>query len=507
MRALRLILLAAMATSSLSLAETPPQQVTPPSRPAPRAYAAALGNFIEQLRATPAAPPGTVVIVTHRGRTLFERAYGVRNIETGDPLTLDTPIYNASVTKAYTGLLAAMFDAEGVLPIDAPITETWRGLRLPPGIDARGVTIGALLSHSAPLNADGLVYRTVVSGEGTGVADVRNYLETQALPREPTFEYSNAGPVIWAAMMEARTGIHWREMLQRRILQPLAMRRSSARTEDFRPGQIARCHPRSAGAWRSTPPKPTAVMNAAGGMFTSGRDAARFIQLFATEGASERGKISPVLLRRTWQKQSPQDRDIFGTHRDGYGLGWDLGTVLGQRFVSRSGGYAGCRSMALFLPENGLGVVVLTNGDVGANSHNAAIFHQAIDLWTGGAGATARGATRISEYQTAALAEVARADKGSPGLAEVRRLDPAAWRGAEGRYANDRLGSVDVKLEAGELRIQLGVSSGRLLWVGGDAFLAIVDPDPAPEAFRFERAADGKVNALVFDNDRFTRRG
>jgi CubicO group peptidase (beta-lactamase class C family) len=475
------------------------------AEPTAAAYAGALGDYIERLRATPAAPPGTVVVVTHRGRTLFARAYGTRDLATGAPMTLDTPIYNASVTKAYTGLLAAMLDAEGKLPLAATPADVWPGLKLPPGIDAAGVTIARMLSHSAPINADGLVWRSVVTGEGVRAADVPAHLSAHAAPREAAFEYSNAGPFLWAAMAEARTGIAWRDLLKRRILAPLAMRRSSARTKDFRASELALCHARSAGAWLATAPKPTALMNAAGGMFTSGRDAARFVQLFATDGASARGRIPAAVLRRTWQRQSVQTRDFSGMKRDGYGLGWDLGTFVGQRFVSRSGGYAGCRAIVLFLPESGLGITVLTNGDAAANAHNAAIIAQAIDLWHGDEGAATRGEGRIADYHRVAASEVARIDRPHPRLAEVRPLDAASWADAPGRYLNARLGSAEVRRAGGGLELRFGVSRGRLMWLGGDEFLATVEPDPSPEPLHFERGADGGPAAFVIDGDRYQR--
>lgn len=107
---------------------------------APAAYTEALADHVERLRATPAAPPGTVVVVTHRDRTVFARACGFRDLGRKAPMTLDTPVYNAPVTKAYTGLLAAMLDSEGRLKLDETPADVWPGLTLPASVDARPVT-------------------------------------------------------------------------------------------------------------------------------------------------------------------------------------------------------------------------------------------------------------------------------------------------------------------------------------------------------------------------------
>lgn len=490
----------------IALLTLPARPLAAQPAPAPATgYAEALDRFIRALRATPNAPPGTVVLVTHRERVLFARAYGTRNLATRAPMTLDTPVYNASVTKAYTGLLAAMLDADGTMPLSTSVADIWPGMRMPGGIDPQALTASRLLSHSAPVDIGGLSFRSVVTGEGVGVADVAAFLSRHAAPREPVFDYDNSGPFTAATMMAVRAGMPWHDLLRRRVLAPLGMRRSSSRTEDFRRDELAICHARTAGHWQPTAPKPTALMNAAGGMFTSGNDAARFIQLFATDGASAGGVIPAAVLRRTWQRESVQNRTLWGMRRDGYGLGWDLGSFEGHRFVSRSGAYAGCRPIIAFLPENGLGVVVLSNGDAAANTHNVAILAQAIDLWSSADGAAARAATRIASYHAAAAQEVARADMPHPQLAQVRPIVAREAHAFRGRYVNDRLGTIGVSGQRGVLRLRLGASSGRLLWTGGDSFLAVIDPDPGPEQLRFERDAAGRVTALIVDDDRYAR--
>jgi CubicO group peptidase (beta-lactamase class C family) len=464
-----------------------------------------MGTFVERLRATPNAPPGTVVIVTMGGRTLFARAYGYRNLATRARMTLDTPIYNGSVTKSYTGLLAAMLDADGTLPLSASLADIWPGLRLPGSLDPGNIRAPQLLSHSMPFNADGLQYRSFVTGEGLDPPDVAAHLAAHAEPREPVFRYSNTGPVVWASMMQARTGTAWRDMLRRRILRPLGMRQSSASAGDFPADELALCHARWGGAWRPTAPKPDILMSAAGGMFTSGRDTARFVQMFATDGASERGRIPAATLRRTWAREIGQQNLFLGMQRTGYGLGWDLGTVRGERAVARGGTYVGCRSIVLFLPETGLGVVVLTNGDTAGHAHNEAILSHAVDLWSNQAGVAQRGAQRITDFHAYAERVVTRTDAEVSRLAQVRPLDPRLAASLAGRYVNERIGSFTVEPRGAELRLRHGVSSGRLMWLSGDSFLAVVDPDPGPEALEFERDASGRVVALNTDGDRYVR--
>ncbi len=329
-------------------------------------------------------------------------------------------------------------------------------------------------------------------------------LAKYARPGTPGFAYDNFGPFVWSAMAEKVTGRTWHQLLQDRILTPLGHRRSASRTEMIPAEGIAHCHPRAAGRWHVAPPKPTAVMNAAGGMFTSARDAGAWLKLFLTDGRSAGGRIPAALLRRTWQPVAVQSRNMWGLQRDGYGLGWDLGSYEGRRFVSRSGGFAGCRAISLFLPAEGLGIAVLTNGDAGANDYDAAIVKQAIDYFTGRPDAAARAESRIREQDALGRRAIAQLDA-IASLDSAASLDPALIRDAAGTYENARLGRFMLTATPQGLRVRAGVYEGTVAPQADGKFRLVAPIEPAGDPIRFERGADGRVTAFWLDDDRFDR--
>lgn len=192
-------------------------------------------------------------------------------------------------------------------------------------------------------------------------------------------------------------------------------------------------------------------------------------------------------------------------HRDSYGLGWDLGTIGPRRFVSRSGGYAGCRAMSLIIPELQLGIVVMSNGDAAVNSYQAAIFNQAIDYWTDAPEAARRGEERLAEYRRIAAEQLALADAGDPRIKTIVPLDTARMRAAVGRYSHPRLGNMRVALAGGKLVLSGGVLRVELLPIGGDKFLLISPVDNGAESLAFERGPGGAVTGFLWDDDRFVR--
>ncbi len=121
---------------------------------------------------------------------LIRHVEGVRRVGTGAPLTAQTPVYIASQTKAYMGVLAARLDAEGVLSLDSTLADHWPDVRFPDGIDPAAWTLRDLLSHQVPVEADLI---TMLEAYVTRVdpADYPMLIEAVMTARKPGFDYSN----------------------------------------------------------------------------------------------------------------------------------------------------------------------------------------------------------------------------------------------------------------------------------------------------------------------------
>ena len=87
----------------------------------------------------------------------------------------------------------------------------------------------------------------------------------------------------------------------------------------------------------------------------------------------------------------------------------------------------------------------------------------------------------------------------------MRPIEASLGASLVGRYVNDRLGTIAVTPAGASLALRLGVSPGRILWTGGDTFIASVEPDPGYESVRFERDGAGNPIAFVIDGDRYVR--
>ena len=114
-RHIALAMLFAMATSA-TYAATPEEA------------ASKLHTFLQGF---PDLGPGYSVVAVTADKTLLNYVNGIRNSDTGKPLTADTPIYIASQTKAYMGLLASHLDSKNILKLDSKISDHWPDLEFP----------------------------------------------------------------------------------------------------------------------------------------------------------------------------------------------------------------------------------------------------------------------------------------------------------------------------------------------------------------------------------------
>ena len=197
LRTLSLASAAALSLTPISLAETPEGAVE------------SLEAFLAEF---PDLGPGYAVVVVTADEVLMRHVQGERRASTGAPMTTDTPIYIASQTKAYMGLLAARLDAEGILPLDSAISDYWPDLELPGELEASDWTLRDLITHQVPID-NGIIPMVEAYSTTIDPADYPRLIAEHSEAREPGFEYSNLGYNIYGAILETATGRSWQDWL------------------------------------------------------------------------------------------------------------------------------------------------------------------------------------------------------------------------------------------------------------------------------------------------------
>jgi CubicO group peptidase (beta-lactamase class C family) len=333
--------------------------------------------------------PGLAVVIVKEGEVALMRGYGVRETGGTDPVDEHTLFAIASNTKAFTVAALAMLVEEGRASWDDPVREHLPYFQLYDPYVSQEMRVRDLLCHRSGLgtySGDLLWYGTDYSPEE--VIRRARYLPA-AGPFRASYGYSNlmflaAGEVVSAVM-----GTSWSEAIQSRILDPLGMERTVMSTSDLsRMNNVATPHKnRTDGVvpieWYNWD-----AMAAAGGIISSVSDMAKWIQLQLNQGELGGERLfSQASSWDMWTVHTPRAVSIASRsetpsiHFRGYGLGWSLNDYLGRMIVSHGGGYDGMFSQVVLVPEERLGMAVLTNS---MTSISRAITNTILDAYLHG---------------------------------------------------------------------------------------------------------------------------
>ena len=494
---------AALMTAAGALAETP------------QGAADRLDAFLDRFGGI---EPGYAVVAVTADDVLLNRVEGVRHTATGAPLTSDTPIYIASQTKAYVGLLAAWLDREGILALDSTIADHWPDIAFPEGVDPADWTLRDLLTHQVPIEVDRL---TLLEAYVTRVdpADYPALIAQYGEAREPGFAYDNLGYNIYGAILESETGRSWQDWLDDVVFEPMGLDHTSARTSDFPLEAIAWNHiwqGEDAG-WADVRPKTDGLMQSAGGIVTSPDDMAAWLQLqLRGQGPQGSGLTAAVVAEAQAsgvETHQEDGRNAYELPCSGYSLGWNVCDFDGHTLMIHGGGYTGARSVMAFSPELGVGIAAFANSDNMTGWLSGRTVVMFLQFLTDHPDAERWADTRVEYYPE----QIARLLEHRTTRDAERRAD-AAWGGwtwqpdtaALAAYAGTYSGGgtydvVTVALEDNGLVARMGDMRLRLEPARPDLFGGVANAFYGPDRFAFRRDESGAVAGLDWDDDVFER--
>jgi CubicO group peptidase (beta-lactamase class C family) len=353
--------------------------------------------FAEALGAWPI--PGFSVAIVKDGEIVLEKGYGVRDSRGSDPVDEHTLYAIASNSKAFTAAALAQQVDAGRLSWDDRVLDHLPWFRMYDDYVTQEMRIRDLLSHRSGLgtySGDLLWYGTPYSAEEVVR---RAALVPPAFSFRDGYGYSNLMFIAAGEVLRAVTGEDWHDYVESHFFAPLGMRRSVTSTDDLPTREnVATPHKYVAGETIPIEWYNWDAMGAAGGIISSVHDMSRWLaaQLAGGEivmdaplGRGSRGGrlFSADRQREMWTVVNPRavsagyKAQYPSTNFRGYGLGWSLNDYLGRKVTTHGGGYDGMYSQVALVPEEGLGIVVLTNGMTGLAS---SLVYRVLDAYLGG---------------------------------------------------------------------------------------------------------------------------
>lgn len=315
--------------------------------------------------------PGVAVAGLRDGKVVLCKGYGWRDLEARRPVTPETVFPIASVTKAFTTLLMGMLVDEGKLAWDQPVRDYLPEFSLHDPLASARATPRDLVCHRTGLPRHDNMW------DFTAFSRPEIFARLRHLPLSRDFraayQYNNLMFMTAGVLVERLTGRSWEENVRERIFAPLGMGSSAPVLPDVldHPELVTPYLERN-GRLRAVPPKDFTSCGPAGTICSTAADMLQWVRFHLAGGKVGRRRLIEEKTLR--QMHSPQ-MVVPGPHpwkeipMSAYGLGWLISTYRGYRRIQHGGAIDGIRTVASFLPDEGLGIVVLTN------KHDHTVMH------------------------------------------------------------------------------------------------------------------------------------
>ena len=435
-------------------------------------YAAAvemLERFITHEMADKDLPALSIALVEDR-QIVWAKGFGFADPKSKTPATAETVYRVGSVSKLFTDIAVMQLVEQGKLDLDAPVTRYLPDFR-PRNSFGKSVTLRQLMSHRSGLVREPPVGHYFDPDEPSLARTIASLNQTALVyAPETRTKYSNAAIAAVGYVLERTEGQPFAKYLKRAVLDPLGLERSSFEPTPQTTKDLAKAYMWTIDGRVFEAPTFELGISPAGSMYTTVTDMGRFISALFAGGRGAKGQmLKSSTLDEMWTPQfAPPGQ------KTGYGIGFSVRELEGRRTVGHGGAIYGFATTLKAMPDDKLGVVVVTTKDAANAVTN-----------------------RVANYALTAML-AARQGKPVPQPETPAPVDPQLARRFAGRYVNGT-NSVDLIESAGKLLklSSLGGEQVRLRSLG-DAL--IVD----------DKLAYGdkillRDNAIVIGNETFKR--
>src|SRR5579862_289554 len=357
-----------------------PAQSTAPSAP-PADLDAYVASSMKTFDVT-----GIAVAIVKDGKIEVAKGYGVRKL--GDPTPVDefTMFGIGSNTKAFTTAALAILIDEGKLSWDDPVYQRLPGFVMYDPYVSHEMTIRDLLTHRSGmgLGEGDLLFWPHTTYSRADVIYKLRFMKPQSSFRSH-YAYDNLLYMTAGQIIPAVTGTSWDDYIRQRVFAPLEMTHSNVSNTEFKAGDdYAFPHSKVDGKLQVIPFGDLDNAGPAGAINSCAADMAKWVQLQLNHGkfADHDGHLfSEQRSKEMWSAQTilpigdpPQQLAALKANFADYALGWGLRDYHGRKLIGHTGGVGGFVSRVMLVPQENLGIVILTNAEE-SGAFDAILYH------------------------------------------------------------------------------------------------------------------------------------
>lgn len=309
--------------------------------------------------------PGMSLVVVQDGQVIYAKGYGYASLESARPVRPEDRFNIGSISKTFAASAVMLLVAEGRLSLDDTLDKYIDNT--PPHWS--GITLRHLLGHTSGLmrDPDQAFQAALLANQVIGDDAALERYKAYPLLWTPGAQhgYSNIGYGIVGIIIRKVSGQHYFDFLRARIFTPLGMGSARQIAHQLPEAGFAKGYELNGG--KRVPVLPNEAQSvylgmAPGGIQLNALDLAKWDAALYGETILKRSTLDLMWTNHSLvQPANGSDPDIY------YGLGWQLRTQNGVRWVYHSGGMPGHVSDFMRYPEHRITVIVLANLDGSAN--------------------------------------------------------------------------------------------------------------------------------------------
>jgi CubicO group peptidase (beta-lactamase class C family) len=316
--------------------------------------------------------PGVAVAVVQGDKVILSKGYGYRDIEKRLPVTSDTLFAIGSITKSFTVTALGMEMDEGKVDWDKPVRDYLPAFKMYDPVLTEQLMIRDLITHRSGLPRHDMVwYSSDFSRED--IISRLQYLEPNK-PLRSTFQYNNLMFMTAGYIAGLLNGKSWEDTVRERILSPLGMNSTNFSLKDsqssadfalpYRKGSDVKAEVKRMPFDEQCPDR--CAIGPAGEINSTVADMSRYVLFQLNKG--KLGGKALLSENNAIQMQTPQmvlrgAPDYKEESEASYGLGFFVSQYRGHKRVEHGGNLDGFSAELAFLPNDGIGVIVLTSLD------------------------------------------------------------------------------------------------------------------------------------------------
>lgn len=453
--------------------------------------------------------PGAAVCIVKDDKIILMRGYGVKELGLNNKVNENTLFMIGSNTKAFTATALAMLESEHKLSLDDKVTKYIPTFKLDNKLAGEDAIIRDLLCHRLgfeTFQGDFTYWTSDLTRPQ--VIEKMGHVKA-AYPFRSKWGYTNAAFLTAGEIITRATDRSWESFIKDRIFAPLGMGNTIALSKDM-PYVINKAAPHTLvdGRLVAIPFCQIDNLAPAGSISSSVNDMSKWVMALLNNGKVGPRQVIPANAIAATRQPQVIVGDVH--HINGlnnvelYGLGFFLQDYAGHRLVMHTGGVNGYVSSVTLVPDQHLGIIILTNTD--QNQLYEALRWEILDAFFKMPyyDYSDKYLSRFKNNVVAALAHDKK-QQDSTLLYPKPALLPSAYTG---KYFNDLYGSMTIDQGGENNELQMHFEHhpkmyARLQPIGGNRFyVTFSDPEFGKAVFPFT-VQNGRVTGVRVKVDDF----